>query len=309
MYQNSIDREKYKFFMEILKQENQSYINYIFNSIDFRIKQVINELKCHHYLNIFWRIKRFCRNRIKNESITNFQNTESDYFSNKKIAIYTCITGNYDFPREPLYKPDNCDFYYIGDKNILKENTKWKYLDICKVEGTNGLANAEKNRFVKMHPELIFPDYDFSIYIDGNIKIITDPTEFIQNIPMCGIATFMHSTNDCAYVELQNCIRLHKVDKQSAFNYSERMRRNNMPTHYGLAYCGFLVREHNNKICIKIMSDWWEEYLHYIKRDQTPFAYILFKNGIMVKDVAVLGKNIYRNYALRILPHFMQDSV
>lgn len=307
MYQNSVYKEQYISLMDALKQENQTYINYIFNSMDFRIKQVINEIQNHRFLNVLWGVKKFCINRKNNKQVTNFSNVKSNYFTDKKIAIYTCIIGNYDSPREPLYIPNNCDFYYISDKNILKENTKWKYIDIKQIERTDGLTNAEKNRFVKIHPELIFPDYNYSIYIDGNIKIISDPTEFIQNIPMCGIATFMHPTNNCAYAELQNCIKLHKVDKKSAFKYTEYMKQNGMPMHYGLAYCGFLVREHNNKVCIKIMSEWWEEYLHYIKRDQTPFAYILFKNGIMVKDVAVLGNNIYKNFALRILPHFMKD--
>ena len=52
-----------------------------------------------------------------------------------------------------------------------------------------------------MHPDVLFEDYNYSIYIDGNIKVIGDLTAYINLISKAGIAVHRHGKRDCVYEE------------------------------------------------------------------------------------------------------------
>ena len=41
------------------------------------------------------------------------------------------------------------------------------------------ISTVKKQRFLKMHPHLLFKDYDLSIYIDGSFKIIGNLDELL----------------------------------------------------------------------------------------------------------------------------------
>lgn len=303
MYINEdINKELYNQLMLALKKQNMEYTNYTFNSLDMRLKQIINEIKGGRFRYLVSSMIRYMDKNIEKKISLE---TESNYFSDDKIAIYSCITGGYDTMREPVFKPDNCDFYMVTDQKIDNKNSIWNVIDIDKYVPSKNMSAKDKNRYVKMHPEKIFKDYRYSIYIDGNIQVVTDFTEFIQNMPSCGIATFKHPRNDCVFQEAKSCIITKKVNKKEIEEHLKYLKEMNMPFHYGLAGCGFIVREHHNSKCIKMMNDWWDEYKAHSKRDQISFAYISYKNNEKMEDITILGENLYKNYAIRILPHYL----
>ena len=81
-----------------------------------------------------------------------------------------------------------------------QKNSKWKIVDITEFAGAlEGLSNTEKNRYFKMHPDKVFKNYKYSIYIDGNVKVITDLTEMVNKIGSCGLAIHKHGKRDCVY--------------------------------------------------------------------------------------------------------------
>ena len=124
---------------------------------------------------------------------------QSDYFSNERIAVYTCIIGKYDSLQEPVFVPDNCDFFAITSFDIPR-NSLWKRIDPEKyLPNGNNFSPVLKNRFFKMHPERVFNDYKYSVYLDGNIRLCTDMTEYVNRIPQCGVAFFKHSQRTCVY--------------------------------------------------------------------------------------------------------------
>ena len=67
--------------------------------------------------------------------------------------------------------------------------------------------------------------------------------------------------------------------------------------------CNLIVRDHDDAAMKKVMEMWWEEFCKRSKRDQLSLPYVLFKNGIKVESVGVLGTNIFQNYALRVVKH------
>lgn len=232
----------------------------------------------------------------------NYKHDNPNYFSDKKIAIYTCIIGDYDILQEPLIKPNNIDYYAITDFEIPSKSL-WKRIPIDQFTDISGLSNSLKNRFIKMHPFDIFLDYDFSIYVDGSIKILTDFTEHLNRMSSVGFSCFSHSKRRCAYIEAKVCMAMGKEVKARVERYIGKMQKESFPENYGLLACGILVRDHNSEICRKIMSDWWHEVSTSIGRDQVALPFVLFKNDIYVDDIVTLGGDIHKDLSFKLLYH------
>ena len=154
-----------------------------------------------------------------------------------------------------------------------------------------------------MHPNEIFPEYKYSIYVDGNIKIISDLTEYVNLLNENGIGIHLHHLRNCVFDELHAVTKSKRIDKESAKKHEKYLIENGMPRNYGLLQCNVIVRDHNNPICIKIMNEWWKEFKKNSKRDQLSLPYVLYKNDIPVEKIGVLGTNVYRNPSFRILLH------
>lgn len=230
-------------------------------------------------------------------------NRECNYFSHERIAIYTSIFGKYDEINELDCVPDNCDFYIITDQNINEESC-WKKIPInLKDYGLDGKSNIIKNRFFKMFPEKVFSDYKFSIYVDGNIKIKTDLTEFIHNMNQYGIKMHKHYRRNCVYKEIEKCLEVGRDTSEGLRRHMEHLMNEGMPEEYGLLEAPVIVREHHNPICLKLMNEWWQEFLEYSKRDQISLPYVLWKNNIKIEEIALLGNDIFSNYAFQRVKH------
>lgn len=311
MYKMDAASEKvFEECMESMKYLNKMFLEYKNEtSKTFGIGRVVNDIvrfRFHNIKNFIirnYRRKKIVRKNLQKKNLYNKVWEKSNYFSNEKIVIYTVIFGKYDAVYEPIFLPDNCEYIIVTDMEIAK-NSKWKKYDLKKIEDLlEGLDSIEKNRILKMKPELLFPEYKYSVYIDGNIQIITDITEMIYKIPECGIAMHLHNHRDCIYEEIEVLKILKRETRENLDAHLKHILIEGMPHNYGLLECNVIVREHNNERCKKIMNDWWEEFLRYSKRDQISFPYVLYKNGIKVEDVAVLGNNVRENYALRIYEH------
>ena len=298
------DDKYYSEIMNSLIEENKKYVGVVTKSFEYRVKQIIDELLHKQYMYLLYQvIRKIFKKAEKKDKIVL---SKTSFMSDKKIAVYTCITGQYDYIKEPLFVPNNCDFFLVTDQKAVKTQ-KWRVVDIDLIDEIKYMNAKDKNRFVKMHPELLFYDYDYSIYLDGNIQIVVDPTVFIQNMNRYGITTYRHTTEKCIYREAKKCILAKKASKSEIEKHVKFLNKEKMPVNYGMAYCGFIVREHRNKICQEIMDEWWKQYSQYSKRDQISFPYILFKKGIAINEITVLGDDIYSDYSLRNLPHFFRQ--
>lgn len=61
-----------------------------------------------------------------------------------------------------------------------------------------------------MNPHLVFTDYDYSVYIDGNIQLVGDPSEFVNQLSPLGIGLHKHRARNCAYDEAKAVLDLKK---------------------------------------------------------------------------------------------------
>lgn len=228
----------------------------------------------------------------------------ANYFSDCRIAVYTCVFGKYDEIQEPYCHPNNIDYYIITDLDVMESST-WKKVDLSPYQDIlKGLSPVEKNRWFKMHPHLVFTEYPYSVYVDGNVAPVTDFTEFVNRIGDVGITMFWHSFNDCVYQEgLYNRYSVRKISTEELEKHIQYLKVNGMPEEYGMTTCNVIARKHDNKICCKLMDDWWEEFMNHCRRDQMSFPYVVWKNGIRMNQIALLGSDVWNTDSLFVVFH------
>lgn len=275
--------------------------------------RLMNELKAlfvETYINsdlkraIAYRLRKWLRMKL-DISLDQFSNC--NYFSRSRIAVYTSIYGEIDKIHEPLVTPDNCDFYILTDQE-LAPNSVWEKVtfDFSQYPGTE--TNSAKNRFVKMHSDLLFPNHDYTIYLDGTIQPRTDLTEWIQDMPEIGIKMFAHPKRNCVYKEIHACLYAGKGNRTDLKQYDQRLKNEGFPANYGMVEGGVIVRKVGNPLCQEIMDQWWQEYSRYAKRDQLSLPYILWKTGHQMSQIAIMGQDLRVHPAIRKYPHLKSYS-
>ena len=276
----------------LFNKKNSNKEEFFKKSIRKRVIFLLNKYKI---------LPKFLKNKL--DYFINTIKKDVNYYSKDRIAIYTVIFGSYDILYDPVFLPDNCDFYIITDQSV-PTSSKWKKLDInLKNSNIANFSSIEKNRYYKMHPHLLFPEYKYSLYLDGNINVISDPTEFLSKISKHGIAVHNHFRRKCVYDEIESCKKNEKTDSKILLKHQKFLEENGMPRDYGMLELPIILRKHHNSKCIEIMEDWWNEYSLYSKRDQISFPHVLFKKKIRTNELSTLGEDIYSNYAFRKIKH------
>lgn len=232
---------------------------------------------------------------------------EPNYFSNDRIAVYTVIFGAYDDVFEPATNPDNVDFFIFTDQ-VIPEDSVWEKIEVDLADyGLEDANSIIKNRFFKILPHLFFgdSDYKYSLYVDGNEMVMTDPTEFIHRMNKYGMLFHDHYRVDCSYVEVERS-RVQGLGSDEEYDaHNAYLRAEGFPENYGMVECPIILREHDNPTCQMVMEEWWTEFLANSKRDQVNLPLVLWRHGIRTTEIAGLGSDIYSNYAFLKVPHTM----
>ena len=199
-------------------------------------------------------------------------------------VVYTSIFDNYDD---------------IINQN-LPSNWEWKCFseDNSLTLYEDGNRNAKK---FKVLPHRYLQEYEYSIFIDGNMKVIGDVNELIEKyLQDANVALFSHSENsldrrNCIYEEAETILKLGEKNMKltpdrGILNYKdnpeiikkqiEKYRTLGYPTNNGLITGMVILRRHNENDSIKVMEDWWKEIKYNSKRDQLSFNYVAWKNNL-----------------------------
>ena len=277
-----------------------------------RMRQYVRRMLCKHGREtIFGRKKRGAGSEMFNV----FQPTDK-VFPEVKIAVYTVITGNYDDIKTHIYMDDTIDYYLITDAPESKTSAisqEWrKRLNILPVPGhLEGLNNAKKNRYIKLHPDEILSEentgkkYDYTVYLDGSIRITCDIKPLVYSLIESGksIAIHKHPGVDCIYDEAQNCWIIGKVKWKDAAEQMKTYRQEGMPEHFGLHETSIIIRKCNDPELHSVMNEWWKQIERYSHRDQLSLSYALWKTGHDISYVFSLGNKAGKNPYFLMYPH------
>ena len=310
------ENEKINEYKKSLLELNKEYKE-LYSSKEYRLGrkflQITYYLKRFQFIKLIKRIYR-SKQKEKNSIVDNlnnnniFKNNERNLFNedislNDKIAIYTVNIGGYDRLLQPIYVNQNVDFYIVSDKKP-EYLGKWKWIDANNYCGNMNLSNVKKARYIKTHPHQIFPQYKYSIFIDGNIRCVADISEFIKKINIkTKIAIHPHPYRDCIYKEAICCKNSGKGNYDAIARQIHEYKLEGMPEHFGLFETNVVVREHNDEKCKKIMEDWWTEIKNKSERDQISFTYVLWKNNYVANDIGNICDTIKNNNYIQLVDH------
>jgi len=190
-------------------------------------------------------------------------------------VCYTCITGSYDEPL-PFVKTEGWDYImYTDNPNLGKEHNGWT---IRQVNNPDNLDSTRLARTYKLTPMDLFPKYDLSIWVDGNISIKCNLDSVVKQVPEnFDIVSLNHPYRNCVYKEAEECKRQNKDDHQIMDKQMKIYKEKGMPEDYGLVQSGILIRKHNKEIVKEFMRNWLKEVLKHSKRDQLSFHYVKWK--------------------------------
>lgn len=307
------EESKLMYALEKLNLQYQEILQSKEYRIGNRFLQTIDDLKHFRISNIFKVYKkRKASIEVNKKCVQNYfdynwtpEQWEKALIPNSdgvKVAIYTCILGGYDSIRKPLYIRDGFDFFVFSEDSIDVEG--WKIRRIPKkILKLNN--NTLINRYFKFHPHEFFADYDYAIYIDGNVEVISDLSSMLHHAECStGIAMHRHVERRCIYKEAEVCILYNKGIKDRLIEQITKYNEEKFPKDFGMLEGTMIISSINNKIAIYLLEQWWCEFLKSgSMRDQIAWSYVLWKNCYTIDDIGSLGINIYKNPKIRILPH------
>lgn len=245
-------------------------------------------------------VKKLESGHKQNENFITFDDSIS---TGSRIAVYTCITGNYDEPIEPIYVPENIDFYIVTDMDI-DTYSAWKKIDITHIDEIKGFDNTRKARYVKTHPHIFFKDYEYSIWVDSNFKVVGDLSKYIKYIGKAvPFASNWHPVRNCIYREVEACILRKKDDTNLLRQQVEYYRTQGFPQEFGLIETNMIIRKHADKKCIALMEAWWNEMVRWSKRDQLSLPYVIWKQGYTMRDLGFTCTEIRNNPSVQVVLH------
>ena len=263
--------------IDYLKKDNPIVFVMVAEYCEIDVCNKLMELKIYDYITCTEIIQIYAKSYLP-------------FMRENQIAIYTCVTNGYDEVVEPTEIISNADYYYFSDKKLERPSI-FKYINIYDVLPENVVEETRKNRYCKINAHKLFPQYKYSIYFDGSITLKKNIVDCIQKLPKTKVMPICRAPWKSPYIEsIRRCVT-QRDGKETILEQIKQYWIEGMPDEIGVYYCGILIREHNNPICVKIMEDWWNEITKYSKRDQISLPYVLWKNGFTDDDMNVVNEN------------------
>lgn len=221
----------------------------------------------------------------------------------KKFVVYTCITGGYDGLMAPLYRHKDIDYIAYTD-NPQIETEVWQLREIpASLEYLNN--NIMINRYLKFHPSEFFSEYDYALYIDGNILVVSDIRNMVNRVNIStGLAFHRHSCRNCIYKEAEVCRIEKKGDHKKISEQLERYKNIGFPKQFGLYEANIILSDLRNASGKFILEEWWREFKESESfRDQIALPFAVWKCGFQFDEIGNLGFDMHLNPKFKKVNH------
>jgi hypothetical protein len=191
-------------------------------------------------------------------------------------VIYTAVAGGFDNFVAPKSKIPGIDYVCFSD-DIKQESTGW---EIRPFDWSNIDPNRVAKR-VKILPHRYLNEYDWSLWVDGNVNITGDLAPFIElHLARGPLQAFRHPRRSCIYAESIHCKDRKKDCPELIIQQMERYRNAGMPRNFGLSENNVIFRYHREPRTRGMMELWWEEIASGSRRDQLSLSFVLWKEGV-----------------------------
>lgn len=223
--------------------------------------------------------------------------------SERKICVYTCITGEYDDLKD-IKKEEGIDYLCFTNNRNIKSDT-WKVVYI-ESENLDNISLARKNKI--MMNDFIKENYDICVWIDGATVVRGNIHDFLETqckLDEYDMTVFNHGVRCCVYDEAAAIIRYRKESIEKVKKTIHFLKREKYPEKNGLTETTVLVRKTNSPEVDQTMKLWFELLMKYSIRDQLTFDYAAYKTGIKLNR---LNLNVFDNHWFAWVQHNREVS-
>lgn len=188
------------------------------------------------------------------------------------VAVYTVVFDDYDIILTPQHRSESID--YICFTNTPESvPDSWEVREMKK----DGRSARRASREAKMMPHKFLPEYEYSIYVDGDLHVNGDLTDLVSTyLDDVDIAVTSHPERDCIYEEARACSELGLGDADTIETQMKKYRTEGFPGGFGLSNTHIILRRHNEPSVKEAMEAWWREYCSGSERDQLSFDYAMW---------------------------------
>lgn len=223
----------------------------------------------------------------------------------KKCVIYTCIIGTYDELSQPEFADPDFDFVCFvgkGEKRSDRDGV-WELREFdCGLDDPRLVS-----RYPKMHPHVLLPEYETSVWLDGNVKIM-DPTlyeaaraKMASGVRYSGLS---HPGRDSLYTEAWAAWRkVHRISLWNMLHVWAWLLMHGMPFRSGLMENNLIFRRHMDPSVVRLDEMWWDRLFDLSLRDQLSFMWCLRECGIPVDYFLPFGQNTRNHPGFKYLLH------
>lgn len=202
------------------------------------------------------------------------------------IVVYTCIAGSYDtLIQQPKFSNVKYICYSDSISPGIYKNWEVRSADDGDFDKPNLL-----NRFYKILPFKFFKEYDYSLYIDGNIKLKSHPGHLLNSLQVAkkSIAVFKHPDREYLKEEFDACISQGKLNNEQINEgefFLDSIKEEGFDANLELVAGYILLRRHDDSKLNNAMNDWFDIVINKVPRDQLSLVYCLWKHNV---DIAYL---------------------
>lgn len=266
-------------------------------SLDLKVIHIGKPYQRWNEVNNLSNIVSFNNDDIISDKETKVKNINTD----KRIVVYTCISGNYDKLKEVSKKESNISYICFTDSEISSDT--WEIRKIP--EFLNYLEPTKRARCLKILPHLFLNDYDVSVWVDGAIEVLGNINELVSLKLKNNFTISKHPDRICIYQEALKIVELNKDYKEVVDKQIDKYKKMNYPEHFGLVQSGIIIRNHNDEEVIKLCELWWNELLRHSKRDQLSFNFSLWLVNI---EIDIIEPSIISSKYFQIWTHVNRGS-
>lgn len=208
-------------------------------------------------------------------------------------CIYTVITGNYNTLKDPKCELQGWDMICFTDDTGLTSST-WQ-IEVIPKAMLGGFGIKKTSRLFKILSCPFLGTYKTTVYIDGNVTILNDPTPLIDEA--FPIQVMQHPSRHCIYEEGLAVQKFKLEDNELIIQQMNAYIADKFPEKLGLGQNCIIIRNTCNEL-MKLEDTWWKEVKKWSYRDQLSLMYSLWKTETHYKLIpeATVNKYFHKSF-------------
>lgn len=212
-----------------------------------------------------------------------------------KYVIYTALTGSYDNIMQPKVIASDFDYICFTNNDKISNAGIWQVKQIPLV--TDDLQRL--SRFPKMHPHVLLAEYEYCVYIDANVCIVSDEFyEVVRKKISTGVklSGIKHPLRNCVYDEFYHVWMWRKEKNMSIMKKEYRyLQEHGFPKEFGMYEANIILRNHHDMQVIIQCEQWWLMVNTFSKRDQLSYSFTLWSQKLPFDYLCKPGVNRENN--------------